>query len=125
PLGGAAIPAGGSFSHLKIALVSDELTRACLSHNARVKNLSPFNYKHILKFWKPDLVFVESAWKGVDESWKFQIASYPDYPERNNANLRKLVDYARKKAIPAVFWNKEDSVHFDRFIESARLFDHI
>ena len=27
--------------------------------------------------------------------------------------------------IPTVFWNKEDSVHFDRFIDSAKHFDYI
>ncbi|WP_235362780.1 CgeB family protein [Burkholderia sp. A9] len=37
----------------------------------------------------------------------------------------KLVSTARDRGIPTVFWNKEDSVHFDRFIESAKLFDHV
>lgn len=32
---------------------------------------------------------------------------------------------AKRFNIPTVFWNKEDGVHFDRFIESAKLFDHI
>src|SRR5690606_22919740 len=27
--------------------------------------------------------------------------------------------------IPSVFWNKEDAVHFDRFIDSAALFDYV
>lgn len=125
PLGGTPILPGGRFVHLKIALISDEFTRVCISQNARVKNLSPLNYKHLLKFWKPDLVFVESAWKGIDESWKFQVAAYPDHPDRNNKSLKKLVKYARKLGIPTVFWNKEDGVHFERFIDSARLFDYI
>ena len=71
------------------------------------------------------MVFVESAWKGIDDSWKFQIANYPDHPERNNKSLKKLVKYANDLGIPTVFWNKEDGVHFDRFIGSAQLFDYV
>ncbi len=125
PWGGAKVRPEGDFSQLKIALVSDELTRACLSQSAWVKNLTPLNYMHILRFWKPDIVFVESAWKGIDEAWKFKIASYPDRPERTNRSLKKLVSYARELNIPAIFWNKEDGVHFERFIDSAGLFDTI
>ena len=125
PWGGTQVRPEGDFSHLKIALVSDELTRECLSQSAWVKNLTPLNYMHILRFWKPDMLFVESAWKGIDEAWKFRIANYPDHPGRTNKSLQKLVNYARELNIPTVFWNKEDGVHFERFIDSARLFDYI
>lgn len=125
PWGGIHVRPEGEFSHFKIALISDELTRACLSKSAWVRNLTPLNYMHILRFWKPNVLFVESAWKGIDNAWKFRIASYPDHPERSNKSLRKLVNYARELNIPTVFWNKEDGVHFERFIDSARLFDHI
>jgi spore maturation protein CgeB len=70
-------------------------------------------------------LFVESAWHGRRNTWKFKIASYPDYPKRNNNTLKKVVACAKKLGIPTVFWNKEDGVHFDRFIASAQLFDHI
>src|SRR5262249_8919100 len=33
--------------------------------------------------------------------------------------------YCRRRSIPTVFWNKEDPVHFARFIHVARLFDHV
>jgi spore maturation protein CgeB len=79
----------------------------------------------VLKLWKPDLLFVESAWQGMGNSWKFKIATYPDRPERTNATLRKVITYARDLDIPCVFWNKEDRVHFERFISSASLFDTI
>ncbi|HHB51458.1 MAG TPA: glycosyltransferase family 1 protein [Saprospiraceae bacterium] len=110
---------------MKIALISDELTRNALHKEAEVKCITPRNYKFILHFWKPDILFVESAWHGYKNKWKFKIASYPGYPKRNNHKLQQVVKYAKKLAIPTVFWNKEDSVHFDRFIDSAKLFDHI
>ncbi len=110
---------------MKIALISDILTYNSLQNETDVKNVTPRNYKFILRFWKPDILFVESAWQGHKNSWKFKIASYPGYPKRNNHKLQKVVEYAKSLDIPTVFWNKEDGVHFDRFIDSAKLFDHI
>lgn len=112
---------------MKIALISDKLTHDSLKVEScvSIKNITPLNYKIVLRFWKPDILFVESAWQGYKEKWKYKIASYPDYPKRNNKKLAKVVSYAKRLGIPTVFWNKEDGVHFDRFINSAKLFDHI
>jgi spore maturation protein CgeB len=115
----------GAFKNLKMALIADELTRSCLSFECQVRDITPLNYKFFLKAWKPDLLFVESAWHGRGNVWKYKIASYPDRPERTNHALRRVVAYARELGIPCVFWNKEDGVHFNRFIASASLFDHI
>ncbi|MDH1336343.1 glycosyltransferase [Comamonas thiooxydans] len=111
--------------HFKVALIADELTAACLRCEFGIRNLTPLNYRWVLRFWKPDYLLVESAWNGYRNAWKFGIAAYPDYPERSNQKLAHLVAYARDLGIPCVFWNKEDGVHFNRFIESAKLFDHI
>jgi hypothetical protein len=110
---------------IKIAIIADELTSSCLSIDSNIFFVTSLNYKLVLHFWKPDFLFVESTWHGRRNSWKFKIASYPDYPERNNVQLRKIVEYAKELGIPTVFWNKEDGVHFVRFIDSAKLFDHI
>lgn len=112
---------------MKLALIADKLTHDSLKEESSVsiKNITLLNYKIVLKFSKPDVLFVESAWQGYKEKWKYKIASYPDYPKRNNSKLKKVIEYAKSLGIPTVFWNKEDGVHFDRFIESAQLFDHI
>lgn len=110
---------------MKIALISDSLTQEALSVETSFRNITPYNYKFIFHFYKPDFLFVESAWQGYKNRWKYKIASYPDVPKRNNNKLKKVLQYAKKLNIPTVFWNKEDGVHFDRFIESAKLFDYI
>ena len=110
---------------MRIALISDELTYASLQEEANVKAIIPSNYKVILASWKPDFLFVESAWHGYQNQWKYKIASYSYRPWRNNRKLKEVVAYAKKLNIPTVFWNKEDGVHFNRFIDSAKLFDHI
>lgn len=103
-------------------MVADELTRACFSYECQVINVTPSNIEAALA-QRPDLVFVESAWQGHRNAWKFRIAAYEDHPERNNLDLARLLGRARELGIPSVFWNKEDGVHFERFIDSARLAD--
>ena len=127
---------------MKIALISDELTHMSLNRVADIKVITPMNYKSIfnLKEWQADFLFVESAWKGYNNKWKYGIATFPKVSEkrsllwkayrfyhlsRGNSRLAKVVNYAKLKGIPTVFWNKEDGVHFERFIESAKLFEHI
>lgn len=120
-----AVTPSGPFRNLKVALIADELTQSCLPFECQVRDITPLNYRLVLKLWKPDVLFVESAWQGSGNAWKYKIASYPDRPERNNHALRKVVASARDLGIPCVFWNKEDGVHFERFIASAALFDYI
>jgi len=115
----------GPFSSLRVALIADELTRRSLEYECHIKNVTPKNYIKVLAEWRPDFLFVESAWQGVNDVWKYQLASYPDYPNRTNAILKQVIDFARRNNIPTVFWNKEDDVHYDRFISTASLFDRI
>lgn len=109
---------------MHIFYVGDSLTSRALLNN-RI-NLSQANFwKNLWPVSKPNFILVESAWRGHKDKWRYRIASYPDYPERSNVELRKLLEMADKHNIPAVFWNKEDGAHFNRFIDSASLFKYI
>lgn len=113
---------------MNILLISDSLTDVSLNVMDEVHIsygnwfLSSFSCKVHRSI---DLILVESAWQGHRNRWKYKIAAYPDVPKRNNNALMRLVRMAKDKGIPTVFWNKEDGVHFDRFIDSAKLFDHV
>lgn len=106
---------------MNIYLISDNLTRDALQLES----------SHIKNWWlnlrpsSQSILLVESAWQGYKNRWQYQIANYPDHPKRNNHKLLRLVQSAKDKGIPTVFWNKEDGVHFHRFIDSAKHFDHI
>lgn len=113
------------FARLKIALIADELTSACLARECRIMHVTPRNAAVVLRLWRPDILFVESCWNGRREAWKYRIAAYPDHPDRDNRALQDVVVMARERGIPAIFWNREDDAHFERFIASARLFDAI
>ena len=60
----------GAFRNLKVALIADELTSSCLSFECQVRDLTPLNAHWVLKFWKPDLLLVESDWQGRGNAWK-------------------------------------------------------
>ena len=111
---------------LKIALIADQLTSTSLYYDyIKFLSITNVNWTRLFKFFKPDFILVESAWRGYQDSWRYKIANYPGYPERNNLQLLQLLELADQYNIPAVFWNKEDSAHFNRFIDSASLFKYI
>jgi len=116
----------GSFGRLKIALVADYFTTDCLSAECRVRVLTPANFKEVIDAWKPDLVFVESAFHGVDGSWRYELAKQSKWMRLSKPTaIYRLVEFARKRGIPTVFWNKDDGAFFDAFIDVAKVFDFV
>lgn len=103
-------------------LISDNITRQSLllEDNLNIKEPS-----FLMNKKDNAILFCESAWQGYKNKWKFKIAAYPDYPKRNNKKLLKLLDRCKNRGIPTVFWDKEGCVHFERFKDSAKHFDHI
>lgn len=116
----------GSFGSLKIALVADYFTAVSLAEECRIRYLTPGNYREILSGWKPDLVFVESVFHGVDDGWRFRLGKQPLYLKFFPSHeIRDLVAAAEDANIPALFWNKDDKAFFDFFIDVAREFKFV
>jgi len=116
----------GRFGRLKIALVADYFTMDCLSAECMIRALTPANFEEVIREWRPDLVFVESAFHGVNGSWRYELAKQPKWlrPGKQRAIFR-LVEFARQRGVPVVFWNKDDGAFFDAFIHVAQAFDFI
>lgn len=106
---------------MRYCTIVDNLTGACIKGIPAL----PFGGGLQLRLLRPGMLFVESAWQGWLKTWKYKIAAYPDHPQRTNQALLRLLEQARKYHIPTVFWDKEGLVHFHRFIDSARHFDHV
>ncbi len=68
-----------------------------------------------------DLLFVESAWHGNGDAWQYHLAG----PSAPRPALVELLAWCREQGVPTVFWNKEDPAHYDDFLATARLFDHV
>ncbi|WP_336707792.1 glycosyltransferase [Oerskovia sp. USHLN155] len=105
---------------LEIGLIADEFTTKSLQGSIGVRLLSRANWAHELEGLS--FVLIESAWKGNDAQWYRGVGRYSDDEHRD---IQGLIETCRRLAIPTVFWNKEDPVHTSRFLETARLCDHI
>lgn len=116
----------GHFGQLKIALLSDQFTSECLAAECRIRNLTPTNYRDVIASWQPDLVFVESAFHGYKGSWRYELAKQPGWLRLGKVKtIHRLIEFARAKGVPTIFWNKDDGAFFEHFIDIAKAFDFI
>ena len=106
---------------LTVAVILDEFSAMALRYEWRQVTFGPDDWRDVLGRERPALLFVESAWFGNDRRWGGHVSG----PEGPSQTLRELVGWCRGQGIPSVFWNKEDPPNFDRFIETAKLFDHV
>lgn len=102
--------------------VMDEFTTGCFEQEVNLIQPRPDNWYALAEKYKPAAFFIESAWKGNQGSWQFRVAEYSNKP---GPEIALMSQYARERGIPMVFWNKEDPVHHDKFMCSAKLADHI
>lgn len=103
---------------LRVAGVMDEFTTASYAPECIYLPLDPSISLEQIEEFKPDFVFVESAWQGNGGIWSRMVNTA-------SARLREMLQYCRDKGVPTIFWNKEDPVHFSTFLEAARLCDFI
>ncbi|MDH0687613.1 CgeB family protein [Stutzerimonas stutzeri] len=107
---------------LTILGVMDEFTTQCFAPDINLIQPRPDNWYALAEKYKPDAIFIESAWKGNYGSWQFRVAQYANKP---GGEFKELSEYAKQKEIPVIFWNKEDPVHHEKFMDAARLASHI
>ncbi|MCL2068304.1 MAG: glycosyltransferase [Oscillospiraceae bacterium] len=116
--GGGCIPV----SDLRIAAILDEFSAMSFGASCKVFPLTVTGFDEEIADARPHLLLVESAWHGSNGSWLYKIGKYA----RNDlSELREVIRLCRVMGVPTVFWNKEDPVHFESFIDAAKLFDYV
>lgn len=105
-----------------VLAVLDEFTTSCFAPDCVLVQPRPDNWQALAEQYRPDFLLIESAWKGNGGSWQYRVGSYANSP---GDELGELVNFARYHAVPVVFWNKEDPVHYDKFLEAASMADVI
>ncbi|EAL6100470.1 hypothetical protein CYB19_05815, partial [Campylobacter coli] len=103
---------------MKMVCIMDEFTYTSFAYECNLLQLSPENWRDEIIAFKPDLLFIESAWQGKDSLWKLKISGF-------SIELQELIKYCKKNSIATIFWNKEDPVHFDTFLPIARSVDFV
>ncbi|MCE5986558.1 methyltransferase domain-containing protein [Pseudomonas sp. LM20] len=105
-------------SRLKVACVMDEFTFGSYRYECDLMPLTPTNWKAEIEGFGPELLFIESAWRGKDDLWGSKVG-------HNGQELQDILAWCRQHKVPTVFWNKEDPVHFETFLTTAKQFDHV
>jgi hypothetical protein len=106
---------------LVVATVLDPFSAACFRYEWQQIEPGPDDWRALFERQRPDLLFVESVWNGNEGRWKGAMTgSRAPWPQ-----LQEMVAWCREQGIPTVFWNKEDPPNYEKFIDSARLFDHV
>jgi spore maturation protein CgeB/glycosyltransferase involved in cell wall biosynthesis/SAM-dependent methyltransferase len=105
-------------SQLRVACVHDEFTFKSFAPECNLLQLTPSNWQDELEAFQPQLLFIESAWRGKNELWSRKIAHC-------GQELLGIVEWCRNKRVPTAFWNKEDPVHYRTFLNTAKLFDFV
>ncbi|WP_413316664.1 glycosyltransferase [Agrococcus sp. 1P02AA] len=106
---------------LRAVSVLDRFSHSSFSDALELWPIEPSNVATDLDLIAPDLLFVESAWSGNDGAWLHQLTG----TSGPKPSVMRLIDEARDRGIPTVFWNKEDPPHFQDFLPLARTFDHV
>ena len=104
--------------NLRIAAIMDGFTLTCYAPEAEIQELTAGNWRQEIGDFRPDFLFVESAWRGKNDSWDRKIG-------HRSQELHDLVAWCRQNEVPTVFWNKEDPVHYATFLSTAKLFDAV
>jgi SAM-dependent methyltransferase/glycosyltransferase involved in cell wall biosynthesis len=115
------IPDGPAARELKVAVILDLFSANAFRYEWQQIQFGPDDWRETLERERPALLFCESAWHGNDGRWSTMMSSAggPKQP------VRDLIDWCRRHGVPTAFWNKEDPPNFDRFIDTAKLFDHV
>lgn len=103
---------------LRVAAVLDTFSASSFAPECKLLELGVATWAEQIREFNPHLLLVESAWLGRDKEWEGKV-------DRGSDVLRSLVASCRHAGIPTVFWNKEDPLHFEAFLDAARLFDHV
>jgi spore maturation protein CgeB len=104
------------FFNYNIFSILDGFSEASFSRNTCLTQVSPIDI--LDDQCECDLLFVESAWFGKEGLWHKKISE-------KHQELINIVSFFKKQKIPTAFWCKEDPVHFNRFLDSASLFDYV
>jgi ubiquinone/menaquinone biosynthesis C-methylase UbiE/spore maturation protein CgeB len=107
---------------LTAAVILDRFSATALRYEWDQIQFGPDDWQKTLEREQPDLLFVESAWRGNDGRWHELLRGRSATKRRP---LIELVGWCRERGIPTVFWNKEDPPNFGHFVYTAQLFDHV
>ncbi len=111
--------------HPRMALIADDPLATSLDEAWDLVAVRPEDWLATLAEEAPDVLLVESAWRGNTGAWQYRIAWYAHPDAITLRDLRALLGWCAAQGVPSVFWDTAGAAHTGRFRESAVLFDLI
>ena len=112
-----------NYKYTRIAAIMDEFSFSAFSSVAEVVQLVPNAYEQQIIDFRPEFVFIESAWHGHKNLWHGKLFNTLNL--KPHKNIINLLIFCKTNAIPTIFWNKEDPVYFTKFLPVAKLVDWV
>jgi hypothetical protein len=106
---------------LKIAAIVDERLYQGIRYEGNLFLLTPDNWEYVLKYGDIDFLLVESCWQTVTGHWYLGQSVHVE----NNEKLQKIISFAKKNAIPTVFWHTQDHLYHTHYNQFAVNFDYV
>lgn len=107
-----------TLKELRVAAIMDQFTLESYRPECQLLEVTPEHWKEEIETFQPELLFIESAWKGKDDLWYRKV-------DRSSKEMYELTSYCHDKNIPVVFWNKEDPIYTTQFMTTAALADYV
>lgn len=103
---------------LKFISILDEISHTSFDSEFKLFQLNKASFEKQIQGSTSLGFFIESCWKGNYGAWEYAFTS-PNFQHQNAQNLLKALDVAKSRNLPIVFWNKEDPMHYEKFLPIA------
>jgi spore maturation protein CgeB/SAM-dependent methyltransferase len=104
--------------------ILDEMSQASWRSEFNLTPIPRHGWRQLIEGIKPDFALLESCWNGNRGDWQYAFTS-PNLQHANAVELLELLKYLRQTNTPVAFWNKEDPMHFEKFLPIASKADFI
>ena len=109
---------------IRFISVLDEISETSWSEEFKLFRLVKKKFIEQVSVSTANGLFIESCWKGNQGEWEYAFTS-PELKHQNAQSLLKALDIAKNKGLPILFWNKEDPMHYEKFLPIAQKCDII
>lgn len=119
-----ALNISNNLNKTKFIAILDEISFVSWGQEFILYEANIANYEEQIQLSTSQGLFLESCWDGNFGRWKYAFTS-PELKHKNAQSLLETIQVAKNKKMPVIFWNKEDPMHYDKFLPIAEKCDVI
>lgn len=108
-------------SSLKFGLIGAERLYRGLDYEGEMTFLTENNWQFALKYKQLDFVLIESCLETATGDWSLALTE----PNFEDSELYQLIERAKEKKIPTVYWFTLDHEYHELFSPVAKYFDYV